>query len=388
MIYFDNNATTPVAPEALEVMLPYFTQHFGNPASRQHAFGWVAEEAVDQARKHVAEVLKVEPLEICFTSGATEACNLALKGVYGLYQRKGKHIITVTTEHKAVLDTCHYLESLGAEITYLPVDTKGFIDFNMLRDAIRADTILVAVMWANNETGVIHPIDEIGKICAEKGTMLFSDATQAVGKIPVHPRESGVQLLALSAHKFYGPKGIGVLYISRRSPRVKLSPLIHGGGHEEGMRSGTLNVPNIVGLGRAITLAQEKMMETNTRLQSMRDRLESSLLEFPSVFVNGDTVNRLSHVSNIRFDSIDGGALMTSLSKELAIASGSACTSANPEPSHVLQAMGLSRNQAKASLRISLGRFNTEEEVHTAIALIKGGAEKLREQSVEWGMRL
>jgi cysteine desulfurase len=382
MIYLDNNATTPVAPDVLEVMLPYFTTHFGNAASRQHAFGWIAEEAVDHARKLVAEALGVETNEIIFTSGATEACNLALKGVFGLYQRKGKHIITVTTEHKAVLDTCRHLESLGAEITYLPVDHKGCIDLDILRDAIRTDTILVAVMWANNETGVIHPIAEIGKICAEKGSMLFSDATQAVGKIPVHPRTEGVQLLALSAHKFHGPKGIGALYISRKSPRVKLTPLIHGGGHEEGVRSGTLNVPNIAGLGKAIQLAGETMQASHARLQNLRDKLECSLLELPATTINGDTLNRLPNVSNIRFDGIDGGALMTSMGKELAIASGSACTSANPEPSHVLQAMGLSRDQAKASLRISLGRYNTEEEITTAISLIKNSVEKLRANSV------
>ncbi len=386
MIYLDNNATTPVAPEVLDAMLPYFTQHYGNPASRQHAFGWIAEEAVDHARKQVADALGAEPAEIIFTSGATEACNLALKGVFGMYQRKGKHIITVTTEHKAVLDTCHFLETLGAEITYLPVDEKGCIDLDLLRDAIRVDTILVAIMWANNETGVVHLIDEIGKICAEKGTMLFSDATQAVGKIEVKPRSSGVQLLALSAHKFYGPKGIGALYLSRKSPRLKLTPLIHGGGHEEGVRSGTLNVPNIVGLGKAISLVQEALPATNARLFALRDKIESTLLTLLATTVNGDPSHRLSHVSNIRFDSIDAGALMTSLSKELAIASGSACTSAIPEPSHVLQAMGLSRDQAKSSLRISLGRFNTEEELYTATVLIRRGVEKLREQSVEWGM--
>lgn len=386
MTYLDNNATTPLAPEVLEAMLPYFTQHFGNPASKQHAFGWVAEEAVDHARAQVASALGVEPPEIVFTSGATEACNLALKGVFALYQRKGKHIITISTEHKAVLDTCHYLETLGADVTYLPVDNKGCIDLNMLRDAIRTDTIFVAVMWANNETGVIHPMHEIGKICTEKGTMLFSDATQAVGKIEVRPRECEVQLLALSAHKFHGPKGIGALYISRKSPRVKLNPLFHGGGHEENVRSGTLNVPGIVGLGKAIELSIAKMSETLTRLKRLRDNLESALLELPASVINGDTAHRLSHVSNIRFDGIDGSALMTSLSRELAIASGSACTSANPEPSHVLQAMGLSRNQAKSSLRISLGKYNTEEETSRATVLIKDVVTKLRSLSVEWQM--
>ena len=387
MIYLDNNATTPLAPEVLDAMLPYFTKHFGNPASKQHAFGWIAEEAVDHARKQVADALGVESHEIYLTSGATEACNLALKGVYALYQRKGKHFVTVATEHKAVLDTCHYLESLGAEITYLSVSAKGSLDLDQLKDSIRADTVLVSVMWANNETGVIHPMEEIGKICAEKGTMLFSDATQAVGKIPVHPRETGIQLLALSAHKFHGPKGIGAIYISRKSPRVKVSPLIHGGGHENGVRSGTLNVPNIVGLGSAVSIAQNSMDETRRRMEILRDDLEATLLKLSRAFVNGDTDHRLSHITNIRFDGIDGAALMSSLSKELAIASGSACTSANPEPSHVLQAMGLTRDQAKASLRMSLGRYNSREEILRATELISNKVLGLRNINIEWEMQ-
>jgi cysteine desulfurase len=368
-------------------MLPYFTQHFGNPASTQHAFGWIAEDAVDQARQRIAEALHVDSNEIYFTSGATEACNLALKGIYALYQRKGKHIVTITTEHKAVLDTCHHLESMSAEVTYLGVDSDGRPDLNALRDAIRNDTVLVSVMWANNETGVIHPMAEIGKICAETGVLLFSDATQAVGKIPVYPRESGIQLLAFSAHKFHGPKGIGALYISRRSPRVKVAPLIHGGGHEGGVRSGTLNVPNIVGLGKALELAMSQIDKTQHRLNVLRDKLEAELLALDSVHINGDNQHRLSHVTNLCFNDIDGAALMSALSKEVALASGSACTSANPEPSHVLQAMGLSRDQARASLRISLGRYNTAEEIEQAGTLVRSAVIALREISVQHQLR-
>jgi len=371
LIYLDNNATTPVAPEVLDVMLPMFREHFGNPASTQHAFGWAAEEVVNIARERIAALLHVEPEEIVFTSGATEGCNLAIKGVFELYQRKGKHIVTVATEHKAVLDTCIYLESLGAEVSYLPVDKKGQLDLIALREAIRSDTLLVAIMWANNETGVIHPITEIGKICAEKNTILFSDATQAVGKIPVHPRDSDVHLLALSGHKCYGPKGVGALYISRRSPRIKLAPLIHGGGHEGGVRSGTLNAPGIAGLGVAMQLAAAWIDQYSTDIKHLRDQLENELLKLPGTHVNGDMTQRLSHVSNLRFEGIDGSALMTSLSRELAIASGSACTSADPEPSHVLDAMGLTKEEVKASLRFSLGKYNTSEEIGWAIELIK-----------------
>lgn len=371
MIYLDHNATTPIAPEVVEAMLPFFRQHFGNPASTQHAFGWRAEEAVKIAREHIAALLQVEPNEIVFTSGATEACNLAIKGIFELYYRKGKHIVTIATEHKAVLDTCKYLETKGAEITYLPVDAKGDVDLNALRDAIRDDTILVAAMWANNETGVLHPMDEIGQICAEKNTLLFCDATQAVGKVPVTPRENGVHLLAMSGHKYYAPKGIGFLYLSRRNPRVKVSPLIHGGGHEDGIRSGTLNVPAIVGLGKAMELAAEWMPQYNIEVHVLRDFLESELLQMKNVSVNGNTEHRLPHVTNLRFDGIDGSALMTSLSRKLAVASGSACTSAHPEPSHVLLAMGLTKEQAKGSLRFSLGRRNTHRDVEIVATLVR-----------------
>ena len=343
-------------------MLPFFREHFGNPASRQHAYGWRAEEAVKIAREQVAGLLGAAPREIVFTSGATESCNLGLKGVYGLYQGKGKHIITVATEHKAVLDTCKYLETQGVEITYLLVDNNGNIDLEQLEAAIRDDTILVAVMWANNETGIINEIGEIGKLCKNKGVLLFSDATQAIGKIPVEPKNAGVHLLAMSAHKYYGPKGVGALYVSSRSPRVKLTPLIHGGGHEEGLRSGTLNVPGIVGFGKSMSMAPQWMRDYQTVIQPLRDILEKELLKLPGVHINGDIRNRLPHVSNLRFDGIDASALMTSLSRDVAMASGSACTSANPEPSHVLTAMGMTTDEVKSSLRLSLGARTTRAE--------------------------
>jgi cysteine desulfurase len=384
LIYFDNNATTPLAPEVLEAMLPYFNAHYGNAASRQHAFGWIAQDAVDVARNQCAQALHVDPQEIIFTSGATEACNLALKGVFETYRRKGRHIVTIATEHKAVLDTCHYLESLGAELTVLPVNNSGAVDLQFLSDSIRNDTILVSAMWANNETGVLHPMAAIGKICAEKGTLLFSDATQAVGKIPVHPRSSNVQLLACSAHKFHGPKGIGLLYISRKSPRVKVTPLLHGGGHEEGMRSGTLNVPGIVGMGKAITMAVSSP-DSIEKVGALRNDLEASLLSIDASFING-AEPRMPHVCNIRFDGIDGAALMANLSRELAIASGSACTSANPEPSHVLLAMGLSREQARSSLRLSAGRQNTMQEVQQVVEMISKTVQQLRSESVQWNL--
>jgi cysteine desulfurase len=371
LIYLDHNATTPVAPEVLEAMLTLYREHYGNPASTQHAFGWSAEEFVNIAREQTAILLDVEPGELVFTSGATESCNLAIKGVFELYHRKGKHIVTIATEHKAVLDTCKYLETKDAEVTYLPVNDKGHLDLEQLARAIRSDTILVAIMWANNETGLIHPMHEIGRICTEKDTLLFSDATQAVGKISVHPRESGVHLMAMSAHKCYGPKGVGALYVSRKSPRVKLTPLVHGGGHEGGIRSGTLNAPGIAGLGMAMKMSETWTAEYDTRIRPLRDLLETELLKLPSVYINGDTDDRLPHVSNLRFEGVNANSLMTSLSRELAIASGSACTSADPEPSHVLQAMGLSTEQAKSSLRFSLGRQNTTDEIVKVVELIK-----------------
>ncbi len=370
MIYFDNNATTPVDQRALDAMLPYFSMHFGNAASRQHQSGMKAKLAVDGARASIADVIGVDSKEIVFTSGATEACNLAIKGIFGLYRRKGRHLVVVNTEHKAVLDCCSHLEEKGAEITFVNVDTNGIIDMPMLEDAIRNDTILVIAMWANNETGVIHSIEDIGAVCARKGTLLFSDATQAVGKISVKPRDVGVQLLAMSAHKFYGPKGVGALYISNKSPRVKLDPLIDGGGHEGGNRSGTLNVPGIVGMGKALDIAWDEHLIENARLKILRDRLEAGLLEINNAVLNGGGDMRMSNVTNVRFEGTDAEKLMLSLQNELAIASGSACTAADPDPSHVLIAMGLTRDEAGSSLRFSLGRMNTVEEVDHVIELI------------------
>jgi cysteine desulfurase len=370
MIYFDNNATTPVDQRVLDAMLPYFTMDYGNAASRQHQLGRNGESAVARTRETLADILGVEPGEIVFTSGATEACNLAIKGIFGMYRRKGRHIVVINTEHKAVLDCCSYLEEKGAEVTYLDVDSNGMIDLQKLGETIREDTILVIAMWANNETGVVHRVEDIGNVCARKGTLFFSDATQAVGKILVRPREAGIQLLALSSHKFYGPKGVGALFVSGKSPRIKLDPLIHGGGHERGNRSGTLNVPGIVGMGKAVEIAWDEHKRENERLRGLRDILERGLLSIDRTESNSNGSMRMPHVSNIRIDGIDAEKLMDSLQNILAVASGSACTAADPDPSHVLMAMGLSREEAKTSLRFSLGRMNTEEEVHRVIEIL------------------
>ena len=371
-LYMDYAATTPMDPRVAKKMMDFMTPdgEFGNPASRSHPYGWNAEAAVEEARKNVAALVNANPKEIIWTSGATESDNLAIKGAAHFYNKKGKHIITSKTEHKAVLDCCSHLEEKGAEITFVNVDTNGIIDMPMLEDAIRNDTILVIAMWANNETGVIHSIEDIGAVCARKGTLLFSDATQAVGKISVKPRDAGVQLLAMSAHKFYGPKGVGALYISNKSPRVKLDPLIDGGGHEGGNRSGTLNVPGIVGMGKALDIAWDEHLIENARLKILRDRLEAGLLAINNAVLNGGGDMRMSNVTNVRFEGTDAEKLMLSLQNELAIASGSACTAADPDPSHVLIAMGLTRDEAGSSLRFSLGRMNTVEEVDHVIELI------------------
>jgi len=380
MIYFDNNATTPVDERVIDAMLPYFRSHFGNAASRQHTPGDIADSAVENARRIVADVLGIDSKEVVFTSSATEACNMAIKGVFGLYRRKGSHIVIIRTEHKAAMDCCSYLSQQGAEITYVDVDSNGSIDLAILDEVIRDDTILVIAMWANNETGVIHPIEKIGALCAQKGTLLFSDATQAVGKVPVRPREAGVQILALSAHKFYGPKGVGAMYISGKSPRVKLDPLIHGGGHERGQRSGTLNVPGIVGLGKALEITWQDHLIENERLHVLRDKLEAGLLLIERTESNGRGTLRMAHVANIRFEGIDSKALMDSFHDELAVASGSACMAADPEPSHVLMAMGCSREEAGSSLRLSLGRMNTEEEVQLVIDIVGKAVERQRQK--------
>lgn len=387
LIYLDNNATTPTDPAVVEAMLPYFYEQHGNASSRSHALGWMAEEAVDQARKQLASLIHADPKEIIFTSGATESDNLAIKGIADAYRRKGQHIVTLQTEHKAVLDACDYWERHGGEVTYLPVEPDGRVNLDELGQAIREDTVLVAIMWANNETGVIQPMDAIGAICAEKGVLLMSDATQAVGKIPVDPKKTGVHLLAFSAHKMYGPKGIGALYVSQRNPRVKVTAQLHGGGHERGMRSGTLNVPGIVGFGKAAELARQNMSAEAERLSALRDQLEQALLaDVEETYVNGSTEHRLPHVSNISFKYLDGEALMMAINQHVAVSSGSACTSASLDPSHVLVAMGLSDDMAHASIRFSLGRFTQAEHIPRVIDAVKKAVGKLRAESPVWEM--
>lgn len=367
-IYMDYNATTPCDPQVVEAMLPWFTENFGNAASRTHAYGWQAEEAVKLAREQVAQLIGATPDEIVFTSGATESVNLALKGAFDMYARKGNHIITVATEHKAVLDTCKHLEKVGAEITYLPVDENGIITIDELRAAIKPSTILIAVMYANNETGVIQLIKEISVVAKENGVLFFSDATQAVGKIPVNVISDGIDMMAFNAHKIYGPKGVGALYVRRRDPRVKLTALIDGGGHEKGMRSGTLNVPGIVGFGKACELCEENMAAEAGHLKLLRDKLEAGL----SGVVNGKNTARLSHVTNISF----GEQLISAINKEVAVSSGSACTSALIEPSYVLKAMQVEDEAAFNSIRFSLGRFTTEEEIDYVIKKINNDIRK------------
>ena len=386
LIYLDNNATTAMDARVLDAMLPYFTNKFGNAASRNHPFGWVAEEAVDYAREQVAKLIGADEKEIIFTSGSTEAINLAIKGVADMYQSKGNHIITVTTEHKAVLDTCHALEKKGIEVTYLEVDDKGRIDLKELEAAIRPTTILVSVMFANNEIGNIHPMKAIGEICNRHGVLFFSDATQAAGKIPVNVKEMGIHLLCFSGHKMYGPKGVGVLYVSRKSPRVKVTAQMDGGGHERGMRSGTLNVPGIVGIGKAAEIAMSEMAEEAKRLSKLRDKIENAFLKLEEVVVNGDVENRLPHVTNISFKHVEGEGLMMTFNQEIALSSGSACTSASLEPSYVLKALGLGDDLAHSSLRLSLGRNTTEEEVDYAIEKISKGVEHMRSLSPIWEM--
>lgn len=386
MIYLDNNATTPCDPRVVDAMLPYFYEHPGNAASRSHPYGWVAEEAVDYAREQVAKLIQVDPKEIIFTSGATEADNLAIKGVYEMYKRKGNHIITVRTEHKAVLDTCDHLEKQGAEITYLDVQNDGRINLSELEAAIKPTTILVSIMWANNETGVLQPMNEIGEICNKHGVLFFSDATQAVGKIPVDPKATGVHLMSFTAHKMYGPKGVGALYVSRKNPRVKVTAQMDGGGHERGMRSGTLNVPGIVGFGKAAELAHQEMSQDAERLSKLRDRLQEGLMALEETVINGNVDHRMPHVANISFKHVEGEGLMMTFNQTIALSSGSACTSASLEPSYVLVSMGLGDDLAHSSLRMSLGRFSTPEDVEEAITLISAGVNHMRELSPIWEM--
>ncbi len=366
--------------------MPYYTHHFGNAASRNHSFGWYAEEGVDYAREQLAALLQADPKEIIFTSGATESNNLALKGVFEMYASKGKHIITVTTEHKAILDTCKRIEKLGGDVTYLEVDSKGRLDLAALEAAIRKDTILVSVMWANNETGVLQDMKAIGEICSRHGVLFHSDATQAVGKIPTYPRETGVHLMSFTAHKMYGPKGVGVLYVSRKNPRVKVVAQMDGGGHERGMRSGTLNVPAIVGMGKAAEIARLEMADEMVRLAKLRDRLESALMKLEETYINGDVEHRMPHVTNISFKHVEGEGLMMTFNKNVAVSSGSACTSASLEPSYVLVALGLGDDLAHSSIRFSLGRFTTEADVDAAIEMVSKGVNHMRELSPIWEM--
>ena len=380
-VYLDYNSTTPCDPRVVQAMLPYFTEKFGNAASRSHALGWEAEEAVELAREQVARLIGAEPKEIVFTSGATEGDNLAIKGVVEMYAAKGNHVITVVTEHKAVLDTCHHLEKSGGEVTWLPVDEDGLISLADLEAAIRPTTVLIAVMYANNEIGAIQPIREISAIARRHGIVFFTDATQAVGKIPVDVNTDGIGLMAFSAHKLYGPKGIGALYVRRKGPRVRLTAQMDGGGHERGMRSGTLNVPAIVGFGMACALCTEEMEADGQRVGPLRDLLEQRLLALEGAKVNGSRQHRLPQVTNISFPGVDGDALLAGLGKNVALSSGSACTSASMEPSYVLKALGLDDDLAHSSLRLGLGRYTTAEEVEYAMGQITKMVTQLRAES-------
>ncbi len=384
-IYLDSNATTPMDPRVFEAMKPYFLECYGNAASKNHAFGWQAEEAVDYAREQVASLVGASEKEIIFTSGATESNNLAIKGVYEMYAAKGNHIITVSTEHKAVLDTCKHLEKLGAEVTYLSVGEDGLISAEQVEAAIKPNTILVSVMYANNELGVIQPIRAIGEVCKKNGVLFHSDATQAVGKIPVDVLVDHLDLMSYTAHKMYGPKGVGALYVRRKNPRVKVTAQMDGGGHERGMRSGTLNVTGIVGFGKACEIAKAEMEADAKRLGTMRDRLESELLTLEESYVNGNREHRLPHTCNISFKYVEGEGLMMGV-KDIAVSSGSACTSASLEPSYVLKSLGLDDELAHSSLRFGLNKFTTDEEIDYTIDLVKTAVNKLRDMSPLWEM--
>ena len=362
-IYLDYNATTPCDPQVVEAMLPFFSEHFGNAASKAHAHGWYAEEAVAQAREQVAELIGASSSEIIFTSGATESINLAIQGIAEKHATKGKHIITVATEHKAVLDVCDYLETQGYSVTVLPVNKEGMIDLDQLQSAIQEDTILIAAMYANNETGVVHPVAAIGAIARQRSIPFFCDATQAVGKIPVDVNQENIDMMAFSGHKMYGPKGVGALYVRKKDPKIEISPLFYGGGHERKLRSGTLNVPGIIGLGKAASICQSGMQEDAARLLFYRDLFWNAIKDLNGVRWNGRQENSLSHVANICFDLPGGDNMIKLLTKHMSVTSGSACSSAIVAPSHVLKAMGLTDKQAHASIRFSMGRFTTDEEV-------------------------
>ncbi|ONZ01196.1 IscS subfamily cysteine desulfurase [Burkholderia cenocepacia] len=385
-IYMDYSATTPVDPRVVAKMVPFLHEQFGNPASRSHAYGWDAEHAVEEARAHVAALLGADPREIVWTSGATEGNNLAIKGAAHFYQGKGKHLVTVKTEHKAVLDRCRELERQGFDVTYLDVREDGLLDLDALQQALRADTILVSVMLANNETGVIQPVADIGALCRARGIVFHCDAVQAAGKIPVDVNALNVDLLTVTAHKVYGPKGIGALYV-RRKPRVRLEAQMHGGGHERGMRSGTLPTHQIVGMGEAFRLAKEEMADESRRVGALRDRLLAGLSTLDEVYVNGDLARRIPHNLNVSFNFVEGESLIMGI-KGVAVSSGSACTSASLEPSYVLRALGRSDELAHSSIRFTLGRFTTEAEVDSVIAQVRDTVGKLRELSPLWDMHL
>jgi cysteine desulfurase len=380
-IYMDNHATTPVDPRVLEEMLPYFTDRFGNAASRNHSFGWAGEEAVETARERIAKLIGATPKEIVFTSGATESDNLAIKGVAEMYREKGNHIITAVTEHKAVLDTGKRLEKYGYRVTYLPVQKDGLVDLDDLKRAIDDKTILVTIMAANNEIGVLQPIAEIGKLCHEKGVIFHTDATQAVGKVPIDVNKQNLDLVSISAHKMYGPKGVGALYVRRKNPRVQLSPVIDGGGHERGMRSGTLNVTGIAGLGKACAICYEEMPQESVRMSGLRDRLKDKIMSgLDEVYINGSMEHRLPQNLNISFAYVEGESLLMGIN-DVAVSSGSACTSATLEPSYVLKALGTGDDLAHSSIRFGLGRFNTEAEVDYVADRVVETVQRLRELS-------
>ncbi|QWT45632.1 IscS subfamily cysteine desulfurase [Azospira inquinata] len=383
-VYLDYSATTPVDPRVAEKMIPYLVEKFGNPASRSHAYGWEAEAAVEEARGHVAALVNADPKEIIWTSGATESDNLALKGAAHFYAGKGKHIITVKTEHKAILDTTRELERQGFEVTYLDVLENGLIDLEQFKQAIRPDTILASVMMVNNEIGVIQPIETLGEICREKGIIFHVDAAQATGKVEIDLQKLKVDLMSFSAHKTYGPKGIGALYV-RRKPRVRLEPQMHGGGHERGFRSGTLATHQIVGMGEAYRLAQLEMAEENVRIKALRDRLLKGLSDMEAVYVNGDMEQRAPHNLNMSFAYVEGESLLMAI-KDVAVSSGSACTSASLEPSYVLRALGREDELAHSSIRFTIGRFTTEEEIDYVVQLLHAKVSKLRELSPLWDM--
>jgi cysteine desulfurase len=380
-IYLDNHATTPMDPRVFEAMKPFFIEHFGNAASRNHAFGWEAEEAVEKARKQLAELVGATAKEIVFTSGATESNNLALKGVAEMYAQKGNHIITAATEHKAVLDTCKRLEKHGCKVTYLPVRPDGLVDLDLLRDAFTDQTILVSIMYGNNEIGTIQPIREIGAMCRERGILLHTDATQAVGKIPVNVLADNIDLMSFTGHKMYGPKGVGALYVRRKNPRVQLTAQLDGGGHERGMRSGTLNVPGIVGFGAAAAIAQAEMEADMAKARALRDRLQKAIeAELDEVYINGTMEHRLPHNLNISFAYVEGESLLMGIN-DIAVSSGSACTSATLEPSYVLKALGAGDDLAHSSIRFGIGRFTSEEEIDYTAAKMIDVVKKLRELS-------